>query len=451
MAIAEKTILEPEVSKPGVPLKRTTLAMLIVVALVGVFLSSLIFSGGTAAPAPTPVVKAEELKQTGNNLALKEEEERAARAARGAASRALPAASAPAAQAPSAVAADSTKSRASTAALPPVPAAVRRDDNSAALYDQPRGARPAAAAAPAAPWNPAAVQAGSGAAAKRDFEMEAATRMARAVVFDSDTPRAPTPPVNASVSGASPSFNGSAPVKAPSEAIAPQLDALRRQLTQQGATAQKANWMKEYAQETDERRARVLRGYHAPSGLVLRQGKVIPAVLGRQINSDLPGAITAYVTSPVYDSNGVLLIPMGSALVGQYDAGVRAGQSRLMFAFERLILPNGYSFDLPAAPGSDLAGAAGMTGDVDNHFFKMFGTSLLIAVLADRTRPPTGAVTQIGASGPATPAGQVLSDVSKSILERNRTIPPTITVDQGTRINVEVVADMVFPEAYPAK
>jgi type IV secretory pathway VirB10-like protein len=191
----------------------------------------------------------------------------------------------------------------------------------------------------------------------------------------------------------------------------------------------------------------VITGYQAATRLVLRQGKVIPAVLGRQINSDLPGRITAYVSSNVYDSEGRLLIPMGAALIGKYDSGVQVGQSRLMFAFERLVLPSGYSFDLPAAAGSDLAGAAGMTGDVDNHFLKMFGTSLLIAVLADRAKQPAS-VTQVGTSGPVTAAGQVLADVSKTVLERNRVIPPTITVDQGTRINVEVVSDMVFPDRY---
>lgn len=187
--------------------------------------------------------------------------------------------------------------------------------------------------------------------------------------------------------------------------------------------------------------------YPTENKLVLRQGKVLPAVLGRALNSDLPGRVTAYVSSNVYDSEGNLLVPMGAALVGQYDSGVRVGQSRLMFAFERLILPNGFSFDLPAAPGADLAGAAGMSGDVDNHFFKMFGTSLLIAILGDQTKQPQS-VTQVGTTGPTTAAGQVLADVSKTILERNRVIPPTITVEQGTRINVDVVSDMVFPDTY---
>ena len=182
---------------------------------------------------------------------------------------------------------------------------------------------------------------------------------------------------------------------------------------------------------------------------MLHQGKVIPAVLGRAINSDLPGRLTAYTTLDIYDSlgKGQLLIPKGSVLDGQYDSDVKVGQARILFAFERLILPDGTSFDLPPAPGSDLRGAAGLDGDVNNHFFKMFASSFFIAVLADQTTTPTG--TNIGSQGAIKgAAGEVLVDVSKTILDRNKVIPPTITVKQGVRINVEVVSDMVFPRAY---
>jgi type IV secretion system protein VirB10 len=128
---------------------------------------------------------------------------------------------------------------------------------------------------------------------------------------------------------------------------------------------------------------------------------------------------------------------------------VKIGQARILFAFERLILPDGTSFDLPPAPGSDLRGAAGIGGEVNNHFLKMFASSFFIAVLADKTSAPTG-VTTIGNEGGGIKgaAGEVLVDVSKSILDRNKVIPPTITVRQGERINVEVVSDMVFPRAY---
>lgn len=419
MAIAEKTILDPEPSKPGIPLKKSTLAVLLIILLGLGFVSSLMFAGTSSKPAPSPVAKdASEIKHPGNNQVLNDEEARAARAARSAASAAVAA-------------------RPAASAILPIPPGVKRDDNTAALYDQ--GRRQPARAGGRDP----------------DLELEATTRMARALAFDVDEPKveqsAESQGASRQASGGPPLAHAGTETQAPSAAMSSQIDAFRKQLTQQMAGPQQVNWLNDYARETNERGGRVIRGYQPSRGLVLRQGKVIPAVLGRQINSDLPGRITAYVSSNVYDADGQLLIPMGSSLVGRYDSGVKVGQSRLMFAFERLILPNGYSFDLPAAAGTDLAGASGMTGDVNNHFFKMFGTSLLIAILADKGTKQPSSVTQVGTSGPVTAAGQVLSDVSKTILERNRTIPPTITVDQGARINVEVVSDMVFPESYRPK
>ncbi|TWO71436.1 TrbI/VirB10 family protein [Caenimonas sedimenti] len=421
MAISDKPIVEPDAPKPGIPLRRSTLIALGLGALVVALLGSLALSPSQAPPQPgTPGKGQSDVRQVGTAQALKDEEAQAARTA-------ARAASAPAAPA-------------SAGQLPPIPQGVRRDDNTAALYD--KRLRGAAATTRAVPT-----------VGERDVEMEATARMAKAVVQDFDDAKSPeagrdaVPALRTVAARAGEGAGGSEP---PSASVNPQVEAIRKQIMQQvGAAAPKAEgaWIKEYEQDTSAARRKVIRGSHGPQGLVLRQGKMIPAVLGREINSDLPGRVTAHVASNVYDTDGRLLIPMGSALIGRYDSGVKVGQSRLLFAFERLILPNGYSFDLPAAGGTDLAGTSGMTGDVNNHFLKMFGTSFLIAILADHTKQPQGVV-QIGATGPATAAGQVLNDVSKSILERNRVIPPTITIQQGTRINVEVVADMVFPESY---
>lgn len=145
----------------------------------------------------------------------------------------------------------------------------------------------------------------------------------------------------------------------------------------------------------------------------------------------------------------------------RYQRADPAGYIGLLFAFQRLIMPNGYTFDLPAAAGMDSSGASGVTGDVDNHFFKMFGSSLLVALLADRIErnaPPAtqtqgsagipGLVDASAATAARSAGGQVLLDVSRTILDRNRNIPPTITIEAGTRLNVQVAGDMEFPTAY---
>jgi type IV secretion system protein VirB10 len=435
MAISEKSILDPEPSQPGVPLHKSTLAVLASIVLALASMSSLVLSNTAPAPQAAPAAGDQrELKKTGSDQMLKDEEAEAARRAK--------ASAAPAARASGAAAPLPT-------AMPPIPAAVRRVDDSSAFFDRKTPLRMGATSAPTPPSTPMPR------GADRDLEFEAQTRMAKALVADLDAPREdPRASASGRAAGAfveAPALPAASTPQAPSAAIAGQIEDFAQQLraarAAPGAAARpRDGWVREYARE-GAAQPRVISGYQAATRLVLRQGKVIPAVLGRQINSDLPGRITAYVSSNVFDSDGRLLIPMGAALIGKYDAGVQVGQSRLLFAFERLVLPNGYSFDLPAAGGADLAGAAGMTGDVDNHFFKMFGTSLLIAVLADRAKQPAS-VTQLGSSGPVTASGQVLADVSKTVLERNRVIAPTITVEQGTRINVEVVSDMVFPAQY---
>ena len=236
-----------------------------------------------------------------------------------------------------------------------------------------------------------------------------------------------------------------------SPAIQIALDQMRRQ---QGApgTREQANqaWLKEFGGLPADA---ALKPKLVKGSYVLSQGKVIPAILSRNINSDLPGEVTARVAVDVYDSfDGThVLIPKGSELYGAYSSGVNVGQQRLMFAFRRVVLPNRVTFDLPAAKGMDLAGAAGVEGDVNNHFFKMFGTSMLFALLSYGAEKNEPAPSGLGSSGGArTAAGQALVDVSKTVLERNKTIPPTITVPAGTRINVQVASDMEFPSPYGA-
>lgn len=185
--------------------------------------------------------------------------------------------------------------------------------------------------------------------------------------------------------------------------------------------------------------------------LVLNQGKAIPAVLTRQINSDTPGTVTAQVSMNVYDSRTQrhLVIPMGAQFVGVYNNQISFGQERMQFAFTRLIMPDGSSYDLPGASASDLAGAGGVPGDVNRHLLRTFGSSIFLGVLADRLTKPNalpngGAMSQ---SGGLSATGQVFVDTARAELERNKNIAPTIEIPVGTRINVEVVRDIVFPNS----
>lgn len=430
--MVHKQILSPEEPKPKVPVSKTALLVLILLVVVGGLVATLL--SRTSHDEPKQPEASTETPLVGKAASIADEEERAKAAA--------PKASEPAKATGGQPDATQTSGTTSLPSARPgvgvVPPGMRRSDNSAVLLRDP-------------------TKVGKGLSADEptstaDVEAEALIRGSKSVVIDEGESTAFANPQQRRDTGAG---SNPVPLSAPgaSSATDGRISNLERIAAQyasgQGGTgtAGKA-WLKEYATGSNGTH-KVLTPYETSGQLTLHQGKLIPAVLGRMVNSDLPGRITAYTTIDVYDSlgQGKLLIPKGSMLVGQYDSGIKVGQERLLFAFERLIMPNGQSFDLPAANGTDMRGSAGMSGDVNNHFLKMFASSLFIAVVADKTTN-SGNTTNIGTTGITNAAGQVLSDTSKTILQRNTTIQPTITLEQGSRINVEVVADMVFPSAY---
>jgi len=115
-----------------------------------------------------------------------------------------------------------------------------------------------------------------------------------------------------------------------------------------------------------------------------------------------------------------------------------------LFAFARLILNDGRSFNLAGFDGSDVMGGAGARADVDNHFLKLYGASLAIGVLSDQVSKQNLSTQGLYSQPSAT--GQILVQTTKEILQRNQDVAPTLSVSHGTRINVEVRRDLVFPE-----
>jgi len=196
----------------------------------------------------------------------------------------------------------------------------------------------------------------------------------------------------------------------------------------------------------------VLRPIASRGKYSLMQGASIPAVLITEVRSDLPGDIKAATTMDVYDSvNGAaLLIPKGTILVGKYNNEVKVGQEKVMAGFTRMIYPSGASVDLGGMKAAEGSGEGGLSDDVDNHFWKMFGTNFLIAGLAQIFQKDQGSVTVVnngagGANQLSNTAGQILADTVRVINERNRAIPPTIYVYRGHKFNVMVNKDMVLP------
>src|SRR5690606_26637811 len=69
-------------------------------------------------------------------------------------------------------------------------------------------------------------------------------------------------------------------------------------------------------------------------------------------------------------------IPQGARLIGSYNAASRYGQRRVTIIWSRLIMPSGDEITLDE-PAVDPAGAAGVKGDVENHWGDVFGAAAL--------------------------------------------------------------------------
>lgn len=166
------------------------------------------------------------------------------------------------------------------------------------------------------------------------------------------------------------------------------------------------------------------------------QGTLIPAVLETAINSDVPGYVRAVVSQDVRSFDGSqILIPRSSRLVGQYKSGLAAGQTRAYILWSRLIRPDGVSVAI-ASPGTDEAGQSGLAGEVDNHFFKRFGSALLLSVVGAASAIGTGGASVLASGGGIGAAGVAA--------QQSGGIPPTVKVRQGQPIRVFTARDLDF-------
>ncbi|MDO7837353.1 TrbI/VirB10 family protein [Sphingobium sp. HBC34] len=186
-----------------------------------------------------------------------------------------------------------------------------------------------------------------------------------------------------------------------------------------------------------------LSGLASPN--VLQAGSVIPAALITGIRSDLPGLVTAQVTQNVYDSptGRILLIPQGSRLIGDYDADVAFGQSRVLLAWNRLILPDGCSIVLERQPAADPRGFAGLQDSTDYHWGGVLKAALVSTLL--------GVGSEVGSGGDGDLARAIrrgtqdsINRAGEQIVSRELNVRPTLTIRPGFPVRVLVTRDLVL-------
>lgn len=176
-------------------------------------------------------------------------------------------------------------------------------------------------------------------------------------------------------------------------------------------------------------------------------GEMIHATLNVAMDSDLPGMVTATVTSPAYSYTGDNeLIPRGSRLIGQYSSAVLQGQDRIFIMWNRVVLPNGISVDINS-PDTDSIGQAGEPADyINRHFWSRFGESILLSILSAGVSNVDVQSSDQYNSAQAYRMGiaESLQASATGTLQQTISLKPTLVRYQGATINVFIAHDLSF-------
>lgn len=189
-------------------------------------------------------------------------------------------------------------------------------------------------------------------------------------------------------------------------------------------------------------------------GVALYPGAIIPAVTISRLDTQTPGQITAQVTRTVYSNSGVIAIPAGSRLVGNYDGQVFNGQTRVMMSFTHVIFPGGKQIALQGMNSTGPRGTSGIDGNVNTHFWTALGSSLLVALITDgvnsipNPNSQASGNTFIGTSStsPSQAGAQVMENQAQKILSPYTNLQNTVTIPNGTPFRIMVNKTIMLPE-----
>jgi type IV secretory pathway VirB10-like protein len=181
---------------------------------------------------------------------------------------------------------------------------------------------------------------------------------------------------------------------------------------------------------------------------VLFEGTIIPTVLMNRLNGSFSGPVNCLVTHDVYSHDRQhVLIPAGSKVLGEADRVNAFGQQRLAVFFHRLIMPDGYSVSLDQFKGLDQEGATALHDKVNNHYTKIFGASLAVGLLGGISGLGTAPIlSQSYLDQMRMGFGESMAMTGEQIMNRFLNLMPTITIREGTRVEVYLSNDLLLPD-----
>jgi len=187
----------------------------------------------------------------------------------------------------------------------------------------------------------------------------------------------------------------------------------------------------------------------------LWSGTIIPGVLETAINTDLPGNVIARVSQNVFDSQTgqKLLIPQGTLLLARYNSSISYAQHRVQIVWDAMIRPDGLQINLDGANGVDRAGMSGQAARYHENWFEYLKAAGIITLFsvanARMTEEAAKHSSEASAGNIAQANSNFVNQVGGNLVNRAMNIQPTLTVENGTPINIMLNKTLYLPPVPP--
>jgi len=181
---------------------------------------------------------------------------------------------------------------------------------------------------------------------------------------------------------------------------------------------------------------------------VLFEGTILEALLINRLDGSFSGPVGCLLSTNVYSHDRQhILIPSGSKILGETKKVDTSGQARLAVVFHRLIMPDGFSVNLDQFQGLDQEGATALKDRVNNHYVRIFGTSLALGVLGGVAQLGTASTLNTSATDRIREGfGTGMASAGEHILDKFLNVLPTVTIREGSRIKIYLSNDLVLPD-----
>lgn len=176
------------------------------------------------------------------------------------------------------------------------------------------------------------------------------------------------------------------------------------------------------------------------------EGTVLEGVVTNHIDGGLSGPILVMLTTDYYShDHQQLLMPQGTRLIGTVENVGNAQQRKMFVTFHRAVCPDGFSLDFDKYIGLDQIGTTGLATKVDHGYLMAFGAAAAIGGLRG--------LAQIGNNGSVfTPSTEIRNGISEqSAAEGEQVLNhfldrlPVITLKEGSRARIYIGRDILIP------